>query len=87
VIRTWLPTAKNRTLTTSPSRTCKLCPLSSSDLSTEISPPLRSNKVLEVVKSVVQGQETVPSVINREMKKERVEEVREAKAEVTSGME
>jgi hypothetical protein len=48
---------------------------------------LRSNKVLEVVKSVVQGQETVPSVINREMKKERVEEVREAKAEVTSGME
>ncbi|KAJ9093411.1 hypothetical protein QFC21_006441 [Naganishia friedmannii] len=45
------------------------------------------NKVLEVVKSVVEGANTVPEVINREMKTERVRDVREAKAEVTSGME
>lgn len=50
-------------------------------------PPFYSNKVLEVVKSVVEGQETVPSVINREMKKERLEGVREAKEEVTTDME
>jgi hypothetical protein len=46
-----------------------------------------SNKVLEVVKSVVEGANTVPEIINREMKTERVEELREAKMEVTSGME
>jgi hypothetical protein len=46
-----------------------------------------SNKVLEVVKSVVQGQNTVKEVIDREMKTERVEAVMEAKAEVISGME
>ncbi|KAJ9114924.1 hypothetical protein QFC20_001297 [Naganishia adeliensis] len=45
------------------------------------------NKVLEVVKSVVQGQNTVREIIDREMKVERVEAIREAKAEVTSGME
>ncbi|GHJ84211.1 hypothetical protein NliqN6_0613 [Naganishia liquefaciens] len=45
------------------------------------------NKVLEVVKSIVQSQDTVPSVIHREMKKEQVEGVREAKEEVTTGME
>jgi hypothetical protein len=46
-----------------------------------------SNKVLDVVKSVVQGQNTVGEIIDREMKLERVEAIREAKAEVTSGME
>lgn len=46
-----------------------------------------SNKVLEVVKSVVEGANTVPEVITREMKTERVQDVRDAKAEVTSGME
>ena len=46
-----------------------------------------SNKVLEVVKSIVQSQDTVPSVIHREMKKEQVEGVRAAKEEVTTGME
>ncbi|KAJ9111093.1 hypothetical protein QFC19_001291 [Naganishia cerealis] len=45
------------------------------------------NKVLEVVKSVVDGVNTVPEVIGREMKTERVHDVREAKAEVTAAME
>lgn len=46
-----------------------------------------SNKVLEVVKSIVQGQITVKEVIDREMKTERAEAIMEAKAEVTNGME
>lgn len=82
-----LYTVKSKILTTSHSRTCTYMWLCASALMLMTSFSLRSNKVLEVVKSVVQGQDTVRGVITREMKTERVEALREAKEELASGME